>query len=224
MSLGRRRLLVAGAGLLATPVAGTPAALGRPVAGTPAALGRPVAGTSAMLGKPRVRIETDHGAVMVELEDRRAPISSANFLHYVDAAKYDAGAFFRTTHPPGDRRRGTIVGSPSARIRPFPPIAHEPTSRTGLRHVDGVLSLGRFATGSATSDIFICLGAAPSYDARPGAPGDDLGFAAFGRVVDGMAVVRRIHGLRSDAPSPYADQKGQWLNPPVSILRMRRSA
>lgn len=174
--------------------------------------------------KPRVTIRTDHGVITVELEARRAPLTCANFLRYVEAGKYEGASFFRATHPPGAPRDGTIVARPSPRTHPFPPIAHEPTTQTGLKHGDGTISLGRFAPGSATADFFICLGPQPAYDADPRAKGDNLGYAAFGRVVDGMAVVRRIHAGRTNGPSPFADQKGQWLNPPVAILGTKRLA
>ena len=199
-NIGRRELL-ASAGLLATPT-----------------------GVRAEARKPTAVIRTDHGAFTVELEVGRAPLSCANFLRYVEAGKYDGGAFFRATRTPGAPAEGTIVGRPALRSHPFPPIAHESTTRTGLRHTTGVISLGRFEPGSATGDIFICLGPQPYLDARPGAPGDNLGFAAFGRVLQGLAVVRRIHGLPANGPSPYPDQKGQWLNPPVAIVSARRGA
>lgn len=175
-------------------------------------------------GSVRVTIGTDHGAIEIELHTARAPLTCANFLRYVDAAKYDGGAFSRATGARNDGGHGTIVAAPPPGSHPYPPIAHESTRATGLRHVAGTVSLGRFAPGTATSNFFICLGPAPSFDARPGAAGDNLGFAAFARVVGGMAVVRRIHALRRDGPSPYPDQKGEWLNPPAALVRVRRAA
>jgi peptidyl-prolyl cis-trans isomerase A (cyclophilin A) len=176
----------------------------------------------AATAKPRVELMTAQGRIVVELEDRRAPLTAANFLHYVAAAKYDGGAFYRSTHPPGAPGDGTIVAGPAAGQRPFPPIAHESTTKTGLRHVDGTVSLGRFAPGSATDTFFICLGEEPYLDAHPGAKGDNLGYAAFGQVIEGMAVVRRIHGRPAHGKSPFPDQKGQWLTRPVPILHARR--
>ena len=174
--------------------------------------------------KPRVIMRTGRGVVVVELETGKAPLTCVNFLHYVDAGKYDGGSFYRATHTPGAPEQGTVVAGPAPKVRPFPPIAHESTTQTGLRHVAGTISLGRFAPGSATDTFFICLGAEPYLDAHPGAKGDNLGFAAFGQVVQGMAVVRRIHGLPANGPSPFPDQKGQWLTTPVPILNMRRAA
>ena len=172
--------------------------------------------------EPRVVLHTAKGDIVIEVATRRAPLTSANFLHYVDAGKYDAATFYRATRTGGRPGTGTLVGEPSSRIRPFPPIAHEPTTQTGLRHVAGAVSLGRFAPGSATDTFFICLDDQPFLDAHPGAKGDNLGYAVFGRVVAGMAVVRRIHALPTSRTAPFPDQRGQWLKRPEPILTARR--
>ena len=178
----------------------------------------------AATGKPRVLIRTDHGTIVVELETRKAPLTAANFLHYVDAGKYDGGSFFRAARTPGAPTQGTIVGQAAPKQRPFPPIVHESTTQTGLRHVEGTISLGRFAPGSATDGFFICASVEPYLDAHPGASGDNLGFAAFGQTVQGMAVVHKILASPTSAKAPFPDQKGQWLKPPVPILGMKRIA
>jgi peptidyl-prolyl cis-trans isomerase A (cyclophilin A) len=177
----------------------------------------------AATGKPRVVMKTNHGRIVVELEDRKAPLTSANFLHYVDAHAYDGGTFFRAARSPDDPMEGTIVGAPAAKVRPFAPIAHESTTKTGLKHLNGTLSLGRFDPGTATDNFFICVGAQPYLDAHPGEPGDNLGYAAFGQVVDGMPVVEKILSLPTNGKTKFADQRGQWLKPPVSIVSMRRT-
>jgi peptidyl-prolyl cis-trans isomerase A (cyclophilin A) len=199
--LGRRRFIL-GAGLLASA---------------------PGAALAAQ-AKPQVLIKTAHGPILVELEADRAPITSANFLHYVDAKAYDGGVFYRASRDPGAPKDGSIVGRPRLKSHPFPPIRHESTTQTGLRHVAGTLSLGRFAPGTATSNFFICASAEPYLDAHPGAPGDNLGYAAFGRVVRGMEVVAKILSLPTDGATKFADQRGQWLKPPVPILSMRRTS
>ncbi|MDR3512761.1 MAG: peptidylprolyl isomerase [Caulobacteraceae bacterium] len=173
--------------------------------------------------KPRVVIATNHGAIVVELEAGKAPVTAANFLRYVDTHAYDGGSFFRASRDPGAPRDGVIVGAPNPRVRPFAPIAHESTTRTGLRHVTGTISLGRFAPGSATNNFFICASPEPYLDAHPGAPGDNLGYAAFGQVVEGMAVVRKILSLPTDGKTKFAEQRGEWLKPPVPILSMKRA-
>ena len=199
-SLPRRSLIAAGGLLAAAP-------------GLALAAGR----------KPRVVIKTGRGSIVVELEAQKAPLTSANFLRYVDARSYDGGTFFRAARTPGQPKDGTIVGAPDAKVRPFPPIRHESTTKTGLKHLNGTLSLGRFAPGTATSNFFICVGDQPYLDANPGAPGDNLGYAAFGRVVEGMGVVEKILSLPTNGETKFADQRGQWLKPPVPIVSMRRA-
>jgi len=177
----------------------------------------------AAADKPRVAIKTNHGRIVVELEARKAPLTVANFLRYVDAHAYDGGSFFRAARIPGDETEGTIVGAPAAKVRPFPPIAHESTTKTGLRHLNGTISLGRFDPGTATDNFFICLGDQPYLDAHPGQPGDNLGFAAFGQVVEGLAVAQKILSLPTNGATKFKDQRGQWLKPPVPIRSMRRA-
>lgn len=197
----QRRSFVAGAGLLmATP------------------------GLVHAAAKPRVAIKTGRGTIVVELESQKAPLTSANFLRYVDAQTYDGGTFYRAARTEGRVKDGTIVGAPPAKARPFPPIRHESTTKTGLRHLNGTLSLGRFAPGTATNNFFICVGDQPYLDANPGAPGDNLGYAAFGRVISGMAVVEKILSLPTNGETKFADQRGQWLKPPVTIVSMRRTS
>ena len=173
--------------------------------------------------KPRVLIKTNHGSILVELEAEKAPITSTNFLRYVDAHAYDGGEFYRATREAGAPKQGTIVGAPNPKTHPFPPIRHESTTKTGLRHVAGTISLGRFDPGSATSNFFICASPEPYLDAHPGEPGDNLGYAAFGQVVEGMDVVAKILSLPTNGKTKYVEQRGEWLKPPVPILSMRRS-
>jgi peptidyl-prolyl cis-trans isomerase A (cyclophilin A) len=173
--------------------------------------------------KPRVLMKTNHGSILVELEAEKAPITSGNFLRYVDAHAYDGGSFFRAARDPGAPKQGTIVGAPRPAIHPFPPIRHESTTKTGLRHVTGTLSLGRFDPGTATNNFFICASDEPYLDAHPGEPGDNLGYAAFGHVLEGMPVVAKILSLPTNGATKFKDQRGQWLKPPVPILSMTRA-
>jgi peptidyl-prolyl cis-trans isomerase A (cyclophilin A) len=176
----------------------------------------------AATGKPRVAIQTDQGVIVVELEAGKAPITSANFLRYVDARKYDGGAIYRASRTKGVKGAGSIQGGPAGRVRRFAPIAHESTRTTGLRHKAGTISLARNAPGTATADFFICASPAPYLDAHPGAPGDNQGFAAFGTVVEGLAIVRKILALPTTGTPLVPSMKGQMLNPPVQILSMKR--
>ena len=108
----------------------------------------------------------------------------------------------------------------------LPPIAHEPTSRTGLRHVDGTISMARLEPGSAMGDFFIVSGAIPSMDQgnrRPGSGNNDnQGYAAFGRVTEGMDVVRRILAGGTIENAGAGAMRGQMLERPVRIVRATR--
>lgn len=174
-------------------------------------------------GKPRVIIQTDHGAIIVEMEDKKAPITSANFLRYVDAHKYDGGTFYRASKTKGVKGAGSIQGGPPDRVRRYAPIAHESTRQTGIKHRAGTISMARNGPGSATCDFFICASPMPYLDAHPGAPGDNLGFAAFGQVVQGLDVVKKILALPANGPAPYPQMKGQMLDPRVAITSMKRA-
>jgi peptidyl-prolyl cis-trans isomerase A (cyclophilin A) len=104
----------------------------------------------------------------------------------------------------------------------FPPIAHESTLVTGLKHVDGAISMARLAPGTAQSDFTICCGESPHMDAKPESEGDTLGYAAFGQVVEGMEVARAILASPRNGPAPSPVMQGQMLDPPVKILSARR--
>lgn len=202
-------------------MSGAPLQRRRFVAGAGLAMAAP--GLVLAQTKPRVVMRTAHGAIVIEIEAAKAPLTSANFLRYVDAKAYDGGTFFRAARNPHQPREGTLVGAPADGVRPYPPIAHESTTKTGLKHLDGTVSLGRFEPGTATNNFFICVGVQSYLDADPRAKGDNLGYAAFGRVVEGMPVVRKILSLPTDGDTKFADQKGQWLKPPVVISGMRRA-
>jgi peptidyl-prolyl cis-trans isomerase A (cyclophilin A) len=171
----------------------------------------------------RVRIETEAGSIVVALRPDRAPITVANFLRYVDAHRYDGALFYRavtTANQPLDARASRVEviqgGLADDAAKRLPPIAHEPTRRTGLRHVDGTISMARLAPGTASSEFFIVINDQPALDFAGGRNPDGQGFAAFGRVVDGMDVVRRIQRMPGDSVSP------QSLATPVRITRVVR--
>lgn len=164
----------------------------------------------------RVQVETSEGNIVIEVDRARAPITAANLLRYVDDHRYDGATFYRAM--PGGLGRGLIQAGVDFRRR-LPPIAHEPTSRTGLSHVDGAVSIARDAPGTATADITIMLGNMTYLDAGGVDPD---GYAVFGRVVEGMDVVRRIHAAPTSPTEGEGAMRGQMLDPRVRILTARR--
>lgn len=174
----------------------------------------------------RVAVETGEGRIVLELAADKAPLTCANFLRYVTARRYDGSTLYRALRMSWDPTMGLVQGGlQNDPARLFPPIAHESTAQTGLSHKDGTVSLARFAPGTATSDFFICAGDFPSLDADPTLPGDNLGFAAFGAVVEGMDVVRKVLA-RPTSPTKGADSgmTGQILEPPVPVVSVRAVA
>jgi peptidyl-prolyl cis-trans isomerase A (cyclophilin A) len=182
----------------------------------------PALGQTAL---PRATLTTVLGAIELELATDKAPITANNFLAYVDRKRLDGSTFYRAMKLAADPLNGLIQGGlqgDAAKV--FPPIAHEPTTKTGLLHKDGVISLARFAPGTATCDFFICVGDQPSLDADPSQSGDNQGFAAFGHVVSGMEVVNKILTSPTSPTAGEGVMKGQMLDPQIAILTARRSA
>ncbi|MEQ1687915.1 MAG: peptidylprolyl isomerase [Sphingopyxis sp.] len=171
-----------------------------------------------------VTLNTAHGAIIIAVEVERAPISAANFLRYVDARRLDGVTFYRAMDL--GRGYGLIQGGTRGAPRiTYPAIAHEPTSRTGLSHVDGAISFARLAPGTASGDFFITIGALTSLDAQAqGSGGDTDGFAVFGRVLQGMDVVRAILAAPTDPNAGEGVMRGQMIAAPVRIVTARRSA
>jgi peptidyl-prolyl cis-trans isomerase A (cyclophilin A) len=167
---------------------------------------------------PRVRIHTDLGDVTVEVLADKAPVTAANFLRYVDEGRYAGAAFYRIRKDPAVPFQGTtgiVQGGQwyGDSTRLLPPIPLESTRKTGLKHVDGAVSMARFGPpNSARSEFFVVLGDQPYLDWRDETP-DGQGYAVFGRVEDGMDVVRRIQGLPAE---------GERLRTPVRILSITR--
>ncbi|MEZ5361519.1 MAG: peptidylprolyl isomerase [Bryobacterales bacterium] len=173
----------------------------------------------------RVVLETELGPIEVELYPEAAPLTVANFLRLVDGHYLDGAVFFRTVSPQNDNGSpviSVIQAGLGERPSPFPPIAHESTEETGLNHLDGTISMARGDLGTAASDFFICIGDQPALDFGAKRNADGQGFAAFGRVVRGMDVVRAIHRKPANAPTEDAYVKGQILDEPVRIVLARR--
>ncbi|MCO5225133.1 MAG: peptidylprolyl isomerase [Thermomicrobiales bacterium] len=186
----------------------------------------------------KIRIDTEFGAIRAELFDTEAPITVTNFLHYVDEGLYDRGFFHRTVTPENnanvnlhnldDERPAKYVPNDAITIEVIQgsvnsdrvseldgPIPLERTSETGLNHTDGTLSMARNTPDSAVSDFFVCINDQPNLDFGGLRNPDGQGFAAFGRVTEGMDIVRTIQ--RQPA-------RGQSLDPVIPILRIARES
>ena len=168
-----------------------------------------------------VVIRTELGSIEAEIDTLRAPITAKNFLKYVDAGHYDGGWFHRTVRM--DNQPANIVKievvqagvDPNKEKAGFAPIKLERTNQTGLHHENGTLSMARDGPDTATSDFFICLGPQHSLDYEGKRNPDGQGFAAFGRVVKGMDIVRKVQA---------SNAQEQKLTPPIKILTIRRKS
>jgi peptidyl-prolyl cis-trans isomerase A (cyclophilin A) len=170
-----------------------------------------------------VNMLTSDGPILIQLETKRAPITSANFLRYVDRKYLDGTTFYRAARAKGSPKTGFIQGGINGdATRWMPPIPHEPTTTTGLHHGDGTISMARTDPGTAAGEFFMIVGAAPYMDANPRAKGDKAGYAAFGHVVKGMDVVRRILASPTYPKGGPAEMKGQMIKAPVRIISVRR--
>jgi len=168
---------------------------------------------------PKVAIVTSEGTITAVLELKKAPITAANFLRYVDAHKFDGTTFYRAARSKSFPGTGLVQGGIDHVIsKSFLPIKHEPTTKTGLHHVNGTLSMARNEVGSAMGDFFITLGAAPDLDAR----GSYAGYAAFGHVLSGMDVAKRILAKPTYPGGWDIDTMGQTIRQPVKIITVKR--
>ena len=171
----------------------------------------------------KVVLDTSAGPITLELEKQRAPITTANFLKYVDQKRLDGTSFYRALKFPGEAPVGLVQGGVrGAAKRLLPPIAHESTTKTGLTHDNGAISMARLAPGTATSDFFIILGNLPALDANPDATGDKDGYAVFGHVVEGMDNVIKVLNAPTSATAGEGAMKGQMIEVPIVITTARR--
>ena len=168
---------------------------------------------------PKIAIVTSEGTMVAVLDTKRAPITANNFLRYVDAHRFDGTTFYRAARSKSVTGNGLVQGGLDHNIsKSFLPIKHEPTTKTGLRHVDGTLSMARNEPGSAMADFFITLGPAPDLDAR----GSYVGYAAFGHVISGMGVAKKILA-KPTFPGGYdIITVGQTIRQPVKIITVKR--
>ncbi|WNO55095.1 peptidylprolyl isomerase [Stakelama saccharophila] len=179
------------------------------------ALGTAAAGAPDTI---RVRIVTTAGPITVALDRKHAPKTVENFMDYVDDGRLDGTQFYRTSRRKGDPKHGFIqggIGMDARRVLPSVPL--EPTSETGIKHSDATISMAHGADpDSATGNFSIMVGDNPSLDAH----GDYRGFAAFGHVVAGMNVVKKILAMKSGGGR--GSMKGQMILDPVRIVRVQR--
>ena len=170
----------------------------------------------------RVVLTTSLGAITLELDRGHAPITTANFLRYVDQRRFDGTVFYRTMKL-GERQGLVQGGTQQNPKRVLKPIAHEPTNLTGIRHVAGTISMARWAPGTANGDFSILVSDMPALDANPGGSGDTAGYAAFGHVVEGMEVVVKLLDSPTSPTLGEGFMKGQMIAAPVRILTARRA-
>ena len=167
-------------------------------------------------GLVRVALDTDKGRIVVALDKGRAPLTTANFLQYVDAGRFDGEGFYRAFKYGGG---GIVQGGVTSDARKlYPPVAHEPTSITGLTNKAWTIAMANSGPGTARSDFFIMTTDIPAFDAK----GADIGFAAFGRVVEGQEVVKAILASPVSPTSGEGSMKGQMLDPAVKIVKAER--
>jgi peptidyl-prolyl cis-trans isomerase A (cyclophilin A) len=169
-----------------------------------------------------VVLTTSLGEIHIAVETGRAPVTAGNFLRYVDNKRFDGIDIYRAFKVTEDGKYGLVQGGLQGDTkRMYKPIAHESPQATGLSHVDGAVSMAREAPGSATADFFIVIGDLVSMDGKP--DGSDPGYAVFGRVTQGMDLVRSMLDLPRSAEARNPVMKGQMLGPPVKIVTARRA-
>ena len=183
------------------------------------------AAISEVSKKTNVALRTSQGDIIIELYSDKAPITANNFLRHLDEGFYDGSSFYRTVtieNDNGNPKIEVIQGGIGDRIKPFSAIKHESTDITGLSHIDGTISMSRYEVDTATSDFFICIGDQKGLDFGGTRNKDGLGFSAFGRVISGMDVVRKINLLPSEKKTENTYVQGQMLNNPVLIYKAER--
>jgi peptidyl-prolyl cis-trans isomerase A (cyclophilin A) len=187
----------------------------------------------AQLAQPQpvlVVFETELGQITMEVDLARAPITGPNFLKYIDGKFYDGGTINRAVRPDNTTRRDVEIQviqfqiDPARRSEQFPPIPLERTSVTGLKHVNGALSMARSGPDSATASFSIVINDQPELDFGGKRNADGQGFAVFGRVVSGMDVVKKIQASKTRVVD--SAQRGGYgtetLDPPIKVLRAAR--
>ena len=212
-------LLPLGAGATSAQDAARPDAPTPPMA--PPASAVPAAAVPAAAAPIKVLLHLQAGDIVIVLDAEHAPVTTANFLHYVDQKRYDGARFYRALKIDDTGQYGLLQGGlRGGRVQEFKPIAHESPAVTGLHHVDGAVSMARNAPGTATSEFFIVVGDLSSLDGGA----DDPGYAVFGHVESGMPLVHDLLGLPRSQDAGDGSMQGQILAEPVKILSARRVA
>ena len=160
----------------------------------------------------KVALDTSAGRIVLALDRGHAPITTANFLKYVDAGRFNGESFYRAMKF-GENGGLIQAGITSDARKLYPAIEHEPVSKTGIKHVAGTVSMAAFSPGTAKADFFILTSDAPSFDAS---------FAAFGYVVEGLDVVKTIQAAPTSPTKGEGVMKGQMLDPAVKITKASR--
>lgn len=167
----------------------------------------------------RIEIKTEFGSIIAELYPEKAPVTCANFIKYIENNEFEGANFYRVVRmdnqPNNDVKIEVIQGGLGYDVEetPYPPIQHETTQETGILHKDGIISMARVEPGSARSEFFICIGDQPELDFGGKRNPDGQGFAAFGKVIEGMDIVKKIQGMPNDE---------QMLLNPVKMESIRK--
>lgn len=176
-----------------------------------------------------VIVDTSAGQIVVELYPDAAPLTVANFLAYVDSGRYEGGTFYRVVRDDNQAQNTVLIDVIQGGLgfdnpaESLPAVLHESTAMTGLQHLDGTVSLARAEPGTGSSEFFVCVGEQPSLDHGGLRNPDGLGFAAFGRTLQGMHVVRQIQAMPTIQPQGALEYtSGQMITEPVIIHSIRR--
>ena len=172
--------------------------------------------SSPVYKNPHIEIRTKMGDIELELFPDKAPKTVAAFLSYIDSGFYKNSNFYRVLNmdnqpsnaPKSELIQGGLFRSRTRKNTNPPGIAHETTQQTGILHKNGTISLARLAPGTANTEFFICVGDQPGFDFGGENNPDGQGYAAFGKVISGLDVIRKVYNQR---------EEDQYFNPPVEI-------
>ncbi|MFC2151497.1 peptidylprolyl isomerase [Bacteroidota bacterium] len=162
----------------------------------------------------KIEFETELGSIIAEIYPDKAPITCRNFIKYIENGKFEGAKFYRVVRmnnqPNNEIKIEVIQGGLGFDVEesPYAPIRHETTKETGILHKDGTISMARAEPGTASSEFFICIGDQPELDFGGKRNSDGQGFAAFGMVIEGIDIVRKIQNM---------PDQGQMLLNPVKI-------